>query len=88
MKNTKTINAIPEIENMNDALAKYPIRAASCTIAKMQKLSDAGYSFIAGNNYKLNKTKKWSGFDCIRVAQTNSRTHGKSIATMWAVKKI
>ena len=34
----------------------------------------------------MNKAKKWAGFDTVRVAQTNSRFHGKSIQTLWAVK--
>lgn len=75
-----------EAMNKDDAIEAYYLRPAPTTIKKMEKLEKEGYRFVPGNNRNLNKTKKWSQFDCIRVALTNSRNHGKSIATMWAVK--
>jgi len=55
---------------------------------KITELEDQGYKIIDGNNPFLNKHKKYAGFECIRIAQTNSRRHGKSINTVWAVRKI
>ena len=44
------------------------------------------YSIICGNAPYLNKTKKWANYECVRIAQTNSRRHGYSISTVWAVR--
>ena len=56
------------------------------TIAKMTDYQSRGYSIICGNAPYLNKTKKWANYECVRIAQTNSRRHGYSISTVWAVR--
>jgi hypothetical protein len=76
-----------EIQNKTEALKKYPLNASSKTIKKMDFYEKLGFGFIAGNNYRLSRAKKWEKYNCVRIAQTNSRHHGKSIATMWAVKE-
>ncbi len=58
------------------------------TIDLMDKLEELGFKIIEGNNPFLSKHKKYADFECIRIAQTNSRKHGKSINTVWAIKKI
>lgn len=56
------------------------------TFNKCDELEKQGYRFIPGNNPLMNRTKKWSGFDVIRVAQTNHRRSGLCKQTLWAVK--
>ena len=58
------------------------------TFRKCDELSERGYFFISGNNPRLGDTKKWAAYYPVRVAQTNSRIHGKSIQTLWAVSDI
>jgi len=45
-----------------------------------------GFTIIIGCNPHLDKTKKWAGHDCIRLCLTNSKRHGWTIRTVWAVK--
>ena len=75
-------------ENKQEALLTYPLNARKQTIERMDTLESRGYRFVAGNNWRLGKNKKWENYICIKVAQTNSKSHGKCIATMWAVKHI
>ena len=56
------------------------------TFKKCDDLAKDGYLFVPGNNPFMNKTKKWSEYDLVRVAHTNHRKHGKCIQTLWAVK--
>jgi hypothetical protein len=58
------------------------------TIEKIKKYKDLGYEIIIGNNPKLPQSKKYNNCECIRLCLTNSRYHGWSIRTVWAVKKI
>lgn len=59
---------------------------AKSTLEKIARYEAEGYTVICGNNPFLNKTRKWAGHECIRLAQTNSRYHGRCISTVWAVK--
>lgn len=56
------------------------------TIAKIAAHKAAGYEIIEGNAPFLNKSAKWARHECVRLAQTNSRRHGRSVSTVWAVK--
>jgi len=46
-----------------------------------------GYKIINGNNRRLPDTIKYRNYYVICLRQTNSTTHGKCIATTFAVKK-
>jgi hypothetical protein len=56
------------------------------TFRKCDELSEQGFFFIPGNNYRLGETEKWKKYSPIRVAQTNSRFHSRCIQTLWAVR--
>ena len=62
------------------------MRHQKSTIARIEKYASQGYQIIEGNNWRLNRAKKYAKHHCIRLAQTNSRLHGKSINTVWAVR--
>ena len=47
-----------------------------------------GYEIIIGNNPLLPYAKKWSGYECVRLCGTNSRYHGWSIRTVFAVRRV
>jgi UDP-N-acetylmuramyl pentapeptide synthase len=57
------------------------------TAETIETLSAEGYQILVGNNPRMDKAKKWANVDLIRVSQVNSRTHGKSVRTIWAVKE-
>ena len=61
---------------------------AAKTIAKIADHEARGYTIIYGNAPYLNRSAKWSGHECVRLAQTNSRSHGRSISTVWAVRPL
>lgn len=52
----------------------------------MRELTAQGYTIIEGNNPYLPRRKKYAGYDIVRIAQTNSRYHGKSINTVFAIR--
>lgn len=56
------------------------------TVLKMAKANKAGYSIVAGNSPKKSSTK-YGAKDFVKIAQVNSRKHGKSIRTVYGVKK-
>lgn len=56
------------------------------TLTKIAAHEADGYEIIYGNNPFLHLAMKWSGHECVRLALTNSRTHGKCISTVWAVR--
>lgn len=58
---------------------------ANSTAAKIKKHVSAGDDIYIGNNPFMDKAKKWEWFHLTRLAQTNSRYHGRSIRTIWAV---
>lgn len=57
------------------------------TLAKIEQYTAAGYTIIEGNNWRLDRAKKYRQYDCVRLAQTNSMVHGRSVNTVWAVKQ-
>ena len=57
------------------------------TFLKCDELEPLGYRFIPGNAPFMNRSKKWGGYTLIRVAQVNSKLHGRSTQTLWAVKE-
>jgi len=56
------------------------------TKERVGHLDGLGYMFVVGNNPMLDQTKRWSQFELIRVARTNSKKHGYSTKTIWAVR--
>ena len=56
------------------------------TRERVLELSERGFLFFAGNNPHMVNAEKWSLCELIRVAQVNSKTHGYSIKTLWAVR--
>lgn len=56
------------------------------TRERCEALAARGYLFVAGNHPKLAKSKRWSTYDVVRVAICNSRDHGFSLKTIWAVR--
>lgn len=59
---------------------------AKSTLEKIDHYESEGYTIICGNNPFLDKARKWAGHECVRLAQTNSRRHGRCVSTVWAVK--
>ena len=57
------------------------------TIKKIEKYQNEGFKIIHGNNPKMDKTLKWSDYNLIKICQTNSKFHGWSLYTVWALKK-
>ena len=64
------------------------MRHTMATYKKIQQYIDDGYEIIEGNNPMLFTRKKYQGYHVVRLAQTNSRIHGKSINTIWAIKEV
>ena len=67
------------------ALGEYG-RHIQKTKDRVDELSKDGFLFIAGNNPRMNETKKWFRFEIIRVAQTNRTDNGRCKKTLWAVR--
>lgn len=61
-------------------------RYSNATKAKIEQYRAAGYEIVEGNNPFFNKAKKRAGLECVRICQTNSKRHGKSMWTVWGVK--
>jgi len=57
------------------------------TIRLIAEHEALGYEIIEGNNPRLNQTRKYSGYDCVRLCQTNG-SGGRSKRTVWAVKEL
>jgi hypothetical protein len=52
----------------------------------MEQAESDGFEIIIGNNPYLDKAAKWASHDVRRLAQTNSRHHGRPVRTVWAVR--
>ena len=63
------------------------MKFAKQTIEKMRAAEEAGFQIIIGNNPFLDKRKKYAGFECIRLAQTNDRQSGFCKRTVWAIRE-
>jgi hypothetical protein len=83
-KKMKTINGTTVYDNVE---IRKVYNGTPQTFKKCDELSEREYFFIPGNNPQLGDTKKWTGYSPIRVAQTNSRIHGMSTQTLWAVRE-
>lgn len=46
-----------------------------------------GWTIIDGNDYRLPDRKKYADYYVVKLRQTNSTTHGKCIATTFAIKR-
>ena len=57
------------------------------TIRKMESYRKKGFEIIEGNNPMMHLRTKWSGFELVNLCQTNSKTHGYSLYTVWAIRK-
>ena len=60
---------------------------APVTQRKISLHVDRGYDIVVGNDWQLAYRPKWSDHDCIRLAQTRSRTGGYDVRVVWAVKR-
>ena len=58
------------------------------TLSLIDSYSSMGYEIIIGNNPRLPDAKKWSGYECVSLCRTNSRYHGWSIRTVFAVRRV
>ena len=76
---------LTETYSKDEALDSY--NAAPITKKRVNYLAKYGFRFVPGNNPGLGKTAKWREYYPIRVAQTNSRIHGFSTQTLWAVRE-
>ena len=79
------MNFLLETYSRDEALESY--NAAPITEKRVNYLAKYGFRFVPGNNPNLGYTAKWREYYPIRVAQTNSRVHGYSIQTLWAVRQ-
>ena len=57
------------------------------TKSRIDMYRSMGYEIIIGNNPRLPDAKCWQDYECVRLCQTNSKHHGWSIRTVWAVRK-
>jgi len=62
------------------------MRFAKETLEKITAYEALGYEVIVGNDWRLGQRPKYRDFDCVKLAQTNHRQHGKSVRTVWAIK--
>ncbi len=58
------------------------------TLNKIDFYKKLGFTIIEGNNPMMRNSKKWNNFELIRICQTNSKYHGFSLYTVWAVKEL
>lgn len=57
------------------------------TKSLIEEYESMGYEIIIGNNPRLPEAKKWADYECVRLCLTNSKYHGYSVHTVWAVRK-
>jgi hypothetical protein len=62
------------------------MRFASTTTEKMRAAEADGFTVIVGNDWRLPTRPKYRDCEVRKIAQTNSRRHGKPIRTVWAVR--
>jgi hypothetical protein len=55
------------------------------TFQTCYRLANNGYQILIGNAPHLDESAKYSGKNVIRVSKVNSRYHGNTIRTIWAV---
>ena len=60
------------------------MKFAKRTLDKMAAYEAAGYTILVGNDPTKRAGGKWE--EVVRLAQTNSRRHGWSVRTVYAVK--
>ena len=57
------------------------------TVERMRQLAQQGYRFVVGNNPVPTRTVYGCPVaDAVKITQLNSRTHGKCIRTIWAIR--
>jgi hypothetical protein len=61
-------------------------RFSAETLQRMEQAESDGFEIIIGNNPYLDKAAKWANHEVRKIAQTNSRRHGRPVRTVWAVR--
>lgn len=56
------------------------------TCNKMVDLADQGFHFVVGNHPTPKDGLPYGATEAVKVSQVNSKSHGKCIRTIWAVK--
>jgi len=71
-----------------EAAVLYKLNPSPQTLERLERLERLGYRFVVGNHPYLDRTPKWRDAfgDIRRVALTNHRHSGLSVATIWAVR--
>jgi hypothetical protein len=64
------------------------MKLSNQTQERIAEFERMGFTIIIGNDWRLGRRPKWANHVCIRLAQTNSTTHGRCIRTVWAVRPI
>lgn len=85
MSTQNTVAEKTEFFTANE-IRRYAYNGTNATFNICDTLEKDGFSFIPGNNPFMKLAKKWENYELVRVAQTNSRTHGRCVQTLWAVK--
>lgn len=63
------------------------MKFAKQTERLIEQYAKDGYEIHVGNNPRMDQAPKWQGHHLVRLAQTNSRYHGRSVRTVWAAKR-
>ncbi len=58
------------------------------TKSLIEEYASKGFEIIIGNNPRLLDAKKWRNYECVRLCLTNSKFHGYSVRTVWAVRRL
>jgi len=65
----------------------YKGKLSQRTLTLIEERIAMGFDVIIGNDWKLHTRKRWANYTCVLLARTNSRRHGKTVRTVWAVKE-
>jgi len=84
MKNHKNFGEACDDREIIEAAKR--LGCASVTIQKIKSHIEKGFKILLGNDFRLANRPKWSGSQTIKLADTNSKNHGRCIRTVWAVK--
>jgi len=64
------------------------LRTGVPTAERIRVFRAGGWSIVTGNDWRLPSRKKYRHLLVVRLRQTSSRTHGKVIATTFAVRPL
>jgi len=63
------------------------MKFARATTEKINQFRRDGWSIVIGNDWQKDRRPKWKNHELVRIAQTNSKKHGKPLRVVWAMRR-